>query len=312
MELETQAQTQDQPQPQQVVVLDDRTRKTYRYLRVAVVALALLLMVSLLIEIATNDWSPAFGSISGFYYTPVRSVFVGALVAVGPVLIAIKGRAGWEDSLLDVAGALVPVVALVPTPILPVAGVYSCEVADRKCVPEELVHGVVNNVSALLVVGAAGVVFAWWQSRGSDEVSARRGLLVAAVLWLITAVFLWVPALQGFFLKSAHYSAAITFFVLLAGVAWVNGQRVAARPSISDAASARFRGAYRGIATAMVLAALLTGVAFLLTWWARVAMPFMTIFVIEAVLLLLFVAFWTLQTVENWDIEASEDDPTAA
>jgi len=303
MELETQAQ--------QVVVLDDRTRKTYRYLRVAVVALALLLMVSLVVEIATNDWNPEFGSISGFYYTAVHSVFVGALVAVGPVLVAIKGRAGWEDVLLDVAGALVPVVALVPTPVFTVPGRFTCS-DDRKCVPQELVPGVVNNVSALLVVGAAGIAFAWWQSRGSDVVSARRGLMVAATLWLVTAVFLWVPALQPFFLKTAHYAAAITFFVLLAGAAWVNGQRVAARESIGDAASARYRGAYRGIATAMVAAALLTGVAFFLTWWAHVAMPFMTIFVLEAVLLLLFVAFWTLQTVENWDIEASEDDPAAA
>ena len=96
--------------------LEDVTRKSYRYLRVSVVALALLLGVSLVIEILFGG-RERFGSISGYYYSPVRSIFVGALVAIGPALISIKGRAGWEDTLLDLAGMLAPVVALVPTPL---------------------------------------------------------------------------------------------------------------------------------------------------------------------------------------------------
>ena len=96
-------------------------------------------------------------SISAYYYTPVRGVFVGSLVAVGLGLVAIKGREGWEDSMLNLAGMLAPLVALVPTPIsVPVAGFE----VERRTVPAELVPAVENNVAALLVLGVVGLVFA--------------------------------------------------------------------------------------------------------------------------------------------------------
>src|SRR5262249_27096748 len=58
----------------------ESTTKTYLYLRVGLVALAVFLGTSLVIELAFGDteWQ---GSISAYYYTPVRSVFVGTLTA---------------------------------------------------------------------------------------------------------------------------------------------------------------------------------------------------------------------------------------
>ena len=89
-------------------------RLTYRYLRVSVVAMALLLFVAIGLDALAGG--ERFGSISGYFYSPVRSVLVGALVAIGPALVAIKGRPGWEDVLLDLAGMVIPLVAFVPVP----------------------------------------------------------------------------------------------------------------------------------------------------------------------------------------------------
>ena len=194
--------------------LADATRRTYRYLRVSVVLLALLLGTSLVIEIVWGT-GPSFGSISGYYYSPVRSVLVGTLVAMAPALIALKGRPGWEDTLLSLAGMVIPVVAFVPASYAFGPGV--CEGETEKCVPPDLVPSVDNNIAALLVVGAAGVAFAWWNSSGMTEHAGRTGLRFATLVWL--GFFLWFTLGHASFLAGAHYAAAVLFFVLIAGVA---------------------------------------------------------------------------------------------
>ncbi len=78
-----------------------RVLETYRYLRIGLIGAAALLGVSVVIErLHTDCWQEA---ISSYYYTPARAVFVGTLVAVGLVLIVIKGRER-EDLYLNLAG----------------------------------------------------------------------------------------------------------------------------------------------------------------------------------------------------------------
>lgn len=55
------------------------------------------------------------GSISGFYYTPARGLFVGTVVAIGVALMAYRGYTRGENVLLNAAGGLAVVVALCPT-----------------------------------------------------------------------------------------------------------------------------------------------------------------------------------------------------
>ena len=49
----------------------ESTTKTYLYLRVGLVALAIFLGAALVIELALGE-GPWLGSISAYYYTPVR------------------------------------------------------------------------------------------------------------------------------------------------------------------------------------------------------------------------------------------------
>ena len=88
--------------------------KTYNYLRIALAALVLLLFVSVALE-----WWAADGclqpSISAYYFTPVRAVFIGVLVTMGVCLVALKGNTDGEDVLMNLAGMLAPGVAFIPT-----------------------------------------------------------------------------------------------------------------------------------------------------------------------------------------------------
>ena len=130
---------------------------TYRYLRLGMVGGAAMLAVSLVYE-----WIQAGclqSSISAYYYTPVRSVLVGGLMAIGLCLIAIKGHGEWEDIWLNLAGMFAPVVALVPT-----AGSGDCQWIETTppttdgSLPAWVVANIKNNVLALLVVGAVALV----------------------------------------------------------------------------------------------------------------------------------------------------------
>src|SRR3954466_7641702 len=128
-----------------MVMDSETTTKTYLYLRVGLVALAVFLGASLVIELVAGD-TPWLGAISAYYYTPVRSVFVGTLIAMGVYLIAIKGRdRPREDLMLNLAGMCAPVVAMVPAPL---EDSSACGTAAR-CVPDAYLSGVENNVESL-------------------------------------------------------------------------------------------------------------------------------------------------------------------
>ena len=58
-------------------------------------------------------WIP--GSLSGFYYTHMRNLFVGAICAVGVFLVAYRGHDRWDDRLTNVAGLAAICIALFPT-----------------------------------------------------------------------------------------------------------------------------------------------------------------------------------------------------
>ncbi|MGL5850040.1 MAG: hypothetical protein ACRCZD_04570, partial [Phycicoccus sp.] len=124
---------------------------TYRYIRIAIVALLALLGVSVFLEWWATSRECVQGSISEYIYTPVDSVFVGVLVAVGICLVALKGSTPGEDVLLNIAGMLAPAVAFVPTQ--PVG-----ECRSVPLVRSDIPSSVANNVEALLVVGVAVAV----------------------------------------------------------------------------------------------------------------------------------------------------------
>lgn len=281
------------------VAMPDAARLTYRYLRVSVAVMGLLLFVG--IGLDASSGGERFGSISGYFYSPVRSLFVGALVAIGPALVAIKGRPGWEDMLLDLAGMVIPVVALVPAPRD--LGQAVCGAGIERCVPPDLVGAVVNNVTALAVMGVPLLVFAWWTGRRALGGPALPGLLTATGAYLMLVVWFW--AWRQTFLVAAHDVAAIAFFLLTAAVAWINGRGVQTRTTARVLTPMHYAHAYRVIAAVMVTTLVAAVAGWALGSAGAWTPPFGWVFVVESMLLAAFIMFWLLQTAENWDREAT-------
>jgi hypothetical protein len=254
--------------------------KTWRYLRLAMIVLVVGMGVSIGFERGKVHPGCFQTSISAYYYTPVHGFFVGALVAIGTCLFCLKGSTDAEDILLNLAGMFAPVVALVPTP-----NTGSC--ASVLGTTQDRDVNIGNNVFALLAVGLlALLILALLVARNLPPVPALIGYGVAAAVWLATVLVFRLA--RGFFVHNAHYTAAILMFVCILLVAVINAFGYKQK---TNATSPRNR--YAAIAGAMVLAAVVIGIAGLLGWdyW---------VIAIEATLITLFAVFWTTQTKELW------------
>jgi hypothetical protein len=95
--------------------LRSHIESTYHSLRVGILTIGAALPVALWLGGLRTDGILLQDSMSAYYYTGMRDVFVGALCAVGVALFAYKGFSRSEDRILSLAGVLVVCVALFPT-----------------------------------------------------------------------------------------------------------------------------------------------------------------------------------------------------
>lgn len=284
-------------------------KKTYRYLRIGILGAVLLLGVSILLERRLVDcWQT---SISAYYYTPVRAVFVGSLLAVGLSLIVYKGRSAdrWtitiagrhfhvnlEDICLNFAGVFAPVVAIAPT-----VDVGTCwsrppeafPVRDDGSLAGWVTTNIANNFTALVLAGLLMLVVAVVLTmvlnrsvaapvrnveRGTSATLAVTGLLLI-VGWLL--YLYWDD-----FNRAAHGRAAFLMFAFLIGAI------VAVARQHRKANNARWKR-YAVLAAAMALGGAL--IAYLPIFGDH------TVFAVEIYEIGLFFVYWLAQTVENWD-----------
>ena len=265
--------------------------KTYNYLRIALAALVLLLFVSVALE-----WAAADGcvqpSISAYYFTPVRAVFVGVLVTMGACLVALKGNTDGEDVLMNLAGMLAPGVAFIPT------------VASGRCgstaAGAGVADGVANNMTALfltgVVVGVVAVVLARREA-GGVRLSTPNRLGLGLTVAVLGSGVGWFLVARDSFLERGHDAAAIPMFLAIIAVVWLNARDVqqAMQQGTVPAGRGRYVATYRAIALTMLAAlaatvaiSLATGSSSLVLW-------------VEVVLIALFAVFWVVQTTERWN-----------
>jgi hypothetical protein len=269
--------------------------KTYRYLRLAMAVLIVLLLASVTYERTQTSPGCFQVSLSAYYFTPVQSVFVATLVALGVCMIVIKGSDAWEDVLLNVGGMLVVVVALVPT-------------SDRgTCTSSPVPVGdvtarVENSIWALVVAGVVGlavtVVVAYRQGSLRRDDLMRGGNLagIAVSAAVLLGGVVWFVVDRDGFVGHAHDVAAVGLFVSITGVVAANARscrRLAATRPGTSAGTAPWRR-YRAIAAAMVILgpALVASQWIGFDHWALAA---------ESVVIGLFAVFWLLQTDELWN-----------
>lgn len=192
---------------------------TVRHLRLGIGSVGLALPVVLVVgHVAATRRLTLLDSLSGYYHSEMRDVFVGAMCAVGVFLISYRYRRP-EDLLGTCAGVLAIVVALFPT----ATGVPAATVdgADRTA-------GVVHQVAAaglfVLLAVFCLVLFvrpdrAGMPPRRAAQVFYRAcgGLILLAVALALASTRL--PADVRHTLKPVLWCETLAVFAF--GAAWV-------------------------------------------------------------------------------------------
>ncbi len=274
---------------------------TYRYLRLGIVAAVFVLIVGLIEE--RIDAGCLKSSISAYFYSPVRSLLVGGLMAIGLALIAIRGRSRAEEILLNLAGMFAPVVALVPTtPSTDCPSSIATTPAPtdppQEPLPDWVLRMIDNNLLAYLAVAGAVVLalLGWWlyaRIRRPDlGLDAPASWLLASLLIYAVVIGIGVVVYVNSdkFKEYAHWVAALAMFACFFVVVVWNAVRWTTE-------APRYSRAYGAIAIGMVVAAVAIG------GWKFLADRFdgfpqwdEAIFWLEISEILLFALFWGIQT----------------
>ncbi|MDN5765380.1 MAG: hypothetical protein L0H96_06015 [Humibacillus sp.] len=278
---------------------------TYRYLRAAIVVLLFMILFSVGYEWfwqwQDTGQSCFLGSISAYYYTPVRTVLVGSLCAIGVVLIVYKGHSPEEDVLLNFSGFMAVVVAMVPT------------VPDNLCGPSgfalstsEIAMSVRNNIWTLIVAAVIAAVAASVLKRAT----VRRGVssppstttiwlsvICGAVLLFELVLFL---VLRDSFIAISHDIAAATMVAGVIAVMVLSARGVDERHNGADTP---YRRIYLCLALALGIMLALTLVVALTVGGLN-----HVVLVAEVVVIVLFATYWIVQTIELWDLSTSSPD----
>lgn len=285
--------------------LQENIYKTYYGLRLGMFTLAIMLFLSVAIELVTFHCMQS--SISAYYYTPARPVFIADLCAIGACLIIYRGNKPTENALLNVAGFLAFMIAFVPTS-------YPNDPNDRGCVTTnvpsqtDISFANINNAMALFAAGLIAILLSKillkprYVSDRPLKTPATWSLIASATLLFAgTALFIFD---YGFFAKRAHGAAAILFFVSTLAVIFINTETKI--PPYRRLYRAVFWATFLPVAL-IIIAGILIGDNTFRTWtfWA------------ETVGIAGFGAFWLVQTGElggfvdrSEAIEAATKEPT--
>lgn len=141
---------------------------SYLFLRQTVGWIGTLLPIVLLVGNAISSSAPRPDSISGYYYTDMRNIFVGALCALGVFLVAYRGYDDVDESITNVAGVAAIGVALCPTkPAVCTAGAGACPASSvARLSTSQQVVGDIHLVMAAITLIALGVMALRFAKKG--------------------------------------------------------------------------------------------------------------------------------------------------
>jgi len=304
--------------------------RTYTAIRVGVVAVVVALGFAVWREIANSPHDCVQRSLSAYYYTPVRPVFVGALLVIGFAMIVMWGRTVTEDATLNLAGLLLIVVAFVPTLDAnycsigtSVGGTVSSpetkQIADNLLI-QASADAVARSFSALLFVLWLLLILipiAGWityrnaetklaENPAEDRRPSPKALRAYVITWALallavimyTVLYQDADDLDSAFNHKVHaWSANLAVALVIVAVGSASRQKVKEARRGHPAAKkwAVFYGVVAGL---MVSAAIVIKGGDTLDlfsgWWDDHAT-----FAVEAILIGLLGIFWSLQTIDR-------------
>jgi hypothetical protein len=284
----------------------DDVLNTYRFLRLSMALLVALLAATVVWQIASSSPHCLQTSISAYFYTPARGVFVGSLCAMGVCLIVYQGNTNIEDVLLNFTGAAAFIIAFVPTN------------QDKSCnatnVPSdsELASAITNNVSALLIVAVAGVAIARKINPTQFKIGDWDGW---AKFWLATtsvalaagaAYFLFD---RSWFRSNGHQAAAISLFAGIVLVVLANAISYGRHRKPPVPGLRKYVNRYGYLALILVL----TGSGVLVAHGIAGDKWTQWLFWLEATVIFQFGVHWAIQTKELWNnVKRGEESPPVA
>lgn len=294
-------------------------QKTHRYLRLSLVFVVFALLTSVAIETIVLSWEPfSFGweplpSISHYFYTPARNVFVGALIAASLALLALSGR-NRSTILLDIAALFAPLIALIPTGIDPEHPINGLTCAGiEECVPAPYVDDVRAGVMTYAVV-VISVVIAMAAIRTKRRIVTPGAALVSAIAVVsavVVASLAFIPGLNTDFPfnfwpypPSIHFAVTLIFFGIFAAVPILHSRGPVDESETPP--TGRQKNIYRWVAGLMIADLLMLVTAFALREQLG---SFPLVLIGEAAALALFAWFWWVQTFQRW---ADENPPGLA
>lgn len=269
------------------------TLDIYRELRVGMVVVMVMLFLAMLVErMLATRWQSA---LSEYYYTSAHSIFVGALLTLATLVLVYKGSSDTEDALLTLAGICALTIALVPQ-VRP--QLYGRPGIDLP--PQYNVESIIQpNMWAVVVALVLGWSLTFWQRRSHPSEQSRTTGGTLALYFLRLVLTLGLIALIFFrngFNKYAHGIAGT--LMILAFIATVSCAAYLVRRQEESPHRNSYKWWYRVIAVAM----LVTLVTVLTLHLVRPHwMGDLWIIVFETGLIVEFVAFWVVQTIELWD-----------
>jgi hypothetical protein len=171
-------------------------------------SLPLVLMIGNWISART---SPP-GSISGYYYTDMRNLFVSGLCALGVLLLAYRGHEKLDGLITDVAGACMILVALCPTK--PPVG------KRHHLTPQQDVVGdlhVLFAAATLIALGVMALRFAQAQRRSEVVICRACAAVIFSCVLLATGSSL---LLRSIYASSQSLLIFEVLAMLASGLSW--------------------------------------------------------------------------------------------
>jgi hypothetical protein len=298
--------------------------KTHRYLRLSFVFAVAALFLG--VTIASVMGGYVKGSISYYYWTPARNVFVGVLIAASLAMLALNGRGGAAkipvgkatlklpspSTLLDFAAVFGPLIAIVPTDVKASEQgltTFTCEGTEQSCLPKSALPDVQNAVLTYIITLAVIVAVMLIVQRKEKRMRFALFVPVTAAITAIALFFFTFVSNDAFpYIRigpsslSIHYIVTFLFFAAFATVVWIRGIRDN-DPEDRTPASDTQRLWYKILAIAMAADILfLVGLAVVAQFGVEDAIPgFPEVLFGETIGLTLFAVFWAIQTAQRWN-----------
>ncbi|MEZ0578446.1 hypothetical protein [Nocardioides sp. MH1] len=283
-------------------------RSTYRYLRLSMPLLGLVLATAVIIQIFSTQPRCWLGSISAYYYTPARAVFVAALCAIGTALVVFKASTTRADTALNLAGVGAFALALVPTPLKTIADDSDFEKCSRSNEPtSEQLSAALNNNVLTLVIGITVLAAAFWVCRVVIEEGHGQPNLRSVVAATVLSAVVWVGYVWWHTAdvsvrtveKIGHSTGTVCLFV---GISFIIVAQLWPRLAVPRGTPRppRSEGVYLAGYWASFAVLILGAVIFVPLWLADKANG---LFWFETTMISAFVLFWTLQTIEDWGLD---------